>query len=616
MIFLFKKETSLKPATSALLSRLIFLLMNRLLPLFLLLLSFSSCEIFRQAALSRDIQAETYLAQGKTALRSGRYTEALDAFEMARQRQFNQSTTASIYLSGLSAYYLDYNEIAQIRFQTIIEDYPQSRYVEESRYHLALVHLRSRTLRVRLKGMKALLQLGGNANDRTIGKDAYAALQEYLFFRGEDEDVEAFYKEVGTKDKKMVMEGLVYRKIQNGVPEIGRRIYLEYLEEKGDSSRFLNTYFPETGSKPANNWFEPDIMRVAVFMPFFLNQPALAYLKEIPAKSRRSLDFYQGFRMAIEAHVGNAEKKIHLKIFDTRQDTNLVKSQLQQLDRLQPHVIIGEIYSPQTLQISAWAEAHKTIQVIPFSASSALVENKAFTFLAHPSAQTHGARLAEYAFEELGVRTVAVFTDNGIGAQQLMAGYCQTFLDLGGTVDTLAFSRDYGELGKDQIPDLVDRVNTEAVYIAVTGNEEAASLILNLLKREGKDDMVIMGSPHFYSRYNTLGREIKESMGLIFTSSFLPDLKSVDYQQFVVDYRNRFRLPPSEEALQGYDLGLFLVEKVDKYNPELPIPLNTYFRIAPEHHALHVDFHFDQQQSNQRVNIGQFAEDGINKLNP
>ncbi len=591
--------------------------MNRILLLALVALSLSACNLFKQTSstLARDTQAETYINQGKQALRAKRYTEALDAFEMARQREFNQTTTAAIYLSGLAAYYLEYNEIAQLRFQSIVNDYKKSRYVDDAHYHLGLVLQRSNHPPARLRGLFELIDLAAETKDPSMKKLALSALKEQLFYEADEADVEAFYRRVEPEEKLMVLEPLVYRKVQNQVPEVGRKLYNTYLQEGGDSSAWLNAFFPPAqAAEEGQAWFEPNIIRVAVFLPLYLNRPSIAYLDEIPSQSVRSLEFYEGIRLAVEDFNRSNPKKLYLKVFDTQRDTNLIKIQLNELNRLQPQMILGEVFAQPSQVISAWAEENQTVQLIPFSASSALTENKAFTFLAHPAAETHGVRLAEYARSVLALEQVSVFTDNGFGAQQLMSGFCETFIALGGTIDTLRFTRNF-EDAKEDIPKLVSKVRGDGVYIPITGNEEASSLIVNLLKRDGKDNIALMGSPHFYSRYEALDRDIKEDFNLIFTSSYLPNKISEEYQDFVFRYRSRYNLPPSEEVVQGYDIGRFFIERIKSFNSDLPMTFDTYLRIAPGIESLHVNFDFDREQSNQYVNIGQFTEDGISILN-
>ncbi|MFK7920646.1 MAG: tol-pal system YbgF family protein, partial [Bacteroidia bacterium] len=276
--------------------------MNRILLLALVILSLSACNLFKQTSstLARDTQAETYLNQGKQALRAKRYTEALDAFEMARQREFNQTTTAAIYLSGLAAYYLEYNEIAQLRFQSIVNDYKKSRYVDDAHYHLGLVLQRSNHPPARLRGLFELIDLSADTKSPDVKRLALDALRQQLFFDSNEEDVEAFYRRVENNEKLMVLEPLVYRKVINEIPEVGRKLYLNYLQEGGDSSAWLNQFFPAAPLAEESTWMEPNIIRVALFLPLYLNRPSIAYLDEIPNQSVRSLEFYEGIRLAIE----------------------------------------------------------------------------------------------------------------------------------------------------------------------------------------------------------------------------------------------------------------------------------------------------------------------------
>ncbi|MEO0473282.1 MAG: hypothetical protein AAF206_26955, partial [Bacteroidota bacterium] len=573
------------------------------------------CKSIRQVSLARDTRAEQLLAQGKRALQNKQYDAALDAFETVYQRPFSQSTTAAIYLSGLTAYYLQYDDIVERRFDELIRDYPKSRYIEEAQYHLALMDVRKRNLKTRLEGMRELERIATSATDKSLAKTAADYIDEKLYNGDDVELVEALYSQSSGRLKQKTLEGLALRDLEAGDPIKAKARYEQYLQTGGKTSAMLEKVLPESVGPAIRTPKEPNIIKLALFLPFNLHDSRFRYSADIPARSRRALEFYEGFQIAIDQHKEAGNKQVYLHLVDSRRDTARVRTEMARLDSIGPDVVVGDLFNAESRILAEWSESHKIPQIIPISASSSLVEEKSFSFLAHPSALTHGARLAEYARLELELNSVSVFADGTMGTGQLFDGFTQTFIDLGGTIDTLTFDPRDEDYTNEEIPDLVDDIRTEGVYIPLIGNEEAAGLIINLLKKENRDELVVMGSPHFLTRYNTLSRDVKEGFGLIFTASHLPNksLPAFDYLERI--YRTKFRLVPSESVVQGYDLATYLLYVMDRYDHNLGVPLEMFFRVQPRFESIHLNYHFKSNQSNQEVNIGRFTEDGIESLN-
>ena len=587
---------------------------------FLLLASlslWSGCFLLRQTTgVPIDTRAETLIDEGKRLMQAGKYADALDAFEMARDREFHRATTASLYLAGLAAYKAGYDDVALQRFEILARLYPRSRYLEEAQYHEGLIGLRNWRLEARFEGLDALIRLMDEGMSPRLREDALAQARLTLFQDLKLQEVQTYYSRPETRHPELVLEALAYRLAQEGRGADAKELWRAYQARGGKATPFLEQLFKEAGQPaPKPTRFEPDIIRIALVLPVFAQQAAYSSYDEIPAGSLRGLEFYEGFRMAVaEQEALPGQKDVYLHVFDSKRDTNVVRGLFPVLDSIQPQLIVGDIYNAESRVLSDWARAHQVPQVVPISPSEELIEGEQYVFLAHPSAETHGRRMAEYAWYQLALQHVCVFSDRSAGTEPLAQGFIQAFHDLGGTLDTFYLSSNYGDAAIDQIPDLVDdvpsrRPNT-GVYIPLMSNEESAGLIVNLLKQRGKE-VVVMGSPHFRSRYNTIDRDTKESFGLLFSTSHMVDAEEPVYQLLYQQYLEKYGLPPSDNVIQGYDLGRYLLHMLNGYDPAIGASLDTYLRVAPAYEGLHLNYRFRSQQSNQQVNIGQYTPEGI-----
>ncbi len=600
--------------------------MNRTLP-WLLLLLLSGCFALRSVTLESDPRTDALLMEGKQALRNEDYMTAWDAFEMAREREFNRSTTAATYLAGLAAYHLGYDDIAQTRFLAIIREYPRSRYLEDAQYHLALVTLRQPGRpQATFEALGALLSLQQTARDPGIKPLAMAAWKQYLFDKADRDMLDVYTSSAPDRYQAQVMEALIYKILQEDGPVVARHRLSSYREQGGEMTDWLKKLMPVSGSGGAvqpvvtvdPRWKDPSTIRVALVLPFQLDQiPYPAGLNEIPGQMTRPLEFYEGFRMAVEEFQAQSSKRVYVNVIDSRRDTFLVRRLFKKLDSLGVQAVVGDVYNPQSRVLSDWAETRRVPQLVPFSPTGELVQERSHTFLANPTASTHGARMAEYAFDRMGLRRMFVFSDGSEATRELMQGFKATFQSRGGRVDSLLFSPDYAGSAVKQIPALVRSIPANSpntgIYLPIMGNEEASSLILNILQQQGKK-FPVLGSPHFWSNYPTISAETKAAFNLIFTTSYYLNPDDPAYQQFYQRYLRQYSFPPSEDVVQGYDTGKYLLRQLAAYSPSLGMDLSTFLRVSPVVAGLHLPYQFRSAQSNQRVNLGKYTDDGVIRL--
>jgi len=582
----------------------------------------SSCGLFRSATVEVriDQSAEQKIEQGKRLMQAQRYEEAMDAFAGAADRSWHRGTTVATYMTGLAAHYAGYDDVARARFKVILDDYPRSRYAQDARYHLALGKLDGRSRRRQMEGAIEMLGLLESTNNDRLRKDALSQFQAFLF-RSEkltDQEFQNLYENAVNGLDVKVLEPWLYRKIREGKVKPAQQQYQSHRSAGGARSDFLEQLFSQVQEDTAAPPFEPGILRLAISMPFYWNDTRSIYNQELPSRGVTSLEFYEGFKLAVEEYSDSTDKQVFLRIYDSRRDTTQVRDFLQQMEAYRPTLLVGDYFNRESAVIATWADSNRVPQIIPYSPTAELVEGRDFTFLAHPAVFSHGARMAEHAWYNAGLTRVAVFSDSTSSTAELAEGFITTFVDLGGRIDTMAISSDYEEAVK-QIPRLVRQVVEDGsgvgVYIPLMGNEEATGLIINLLRQRDRD-VVVMGSPHFRTRYNTLSRDIKERYRVLFSTSHLHDSDSELYRHLYREYLKAFNFPPSENVVQGYDLARFLLSVLDTYDPSMGVTLDNYLRIAPEFKGLHINYNFDSKQSNQEVNIGQYTGEGVTKVNP
>ncbi|MEM6261488.1 MAG: ABC transporter substrate-binding protein [Bacteroidota bacterium] len=565
-----------------------------------------------QQPLPRNDQAIQLIANGKSYMNLGDFNRAAQYFQAAAGLPPNQSSTAAVYLSGLAYYYLGDMYQATMRFNQIILAYPNSAYRNDALYHRALIRLTNTQSVNRAEGLNDLFLVMDQSTNPQLVKDAYNLAKDQLFYRLDPILVDQYRFQAPAAYLPMVIEAICFRRVEASRKADAQALYDSYLLQGGQRSPFLDNLLRD---EPLVHYYEPNVMKVGLMLPLFLEQDitTVKNLDELPLKSKLPLEFYMGMRQALADYSPVSRKKILLKVFDTRRDSSQILYQYSQLDSLYPDIVVGEIYNRPSRMISRWAASRGIPQVVPLSPTLNAAE-RPHMFLAHPSVSTHGKRMAEYAFHIRQVRKVAVWTDQRRLTERTANAFMKTFMQLGGEVVRVPIDSVY-QNARTEIQDQVKALGTQGIqgYYVPISNEESCGLIISSLAYY-EQNVQLMGGPS-WQFYQAIDNELKEKYNLLFTTSFSEQNDSIQYQTFYNNYLRTYQSPPSQSLIQGYDLGMYLYQLLDRYDYKSGTPLGAYIRSYGLHRGLHLDFYFGEQQDNQMLHVCTLQAGKIFKVN-
>ncbi len=572
-----------------------------------------SLNLKAQVSLPADNEADRFVNDGMKALQAGQYTQALNAFYGAVNRPVHAATSAGYYLLGQTYYRMGFTDSAMRCWYYLSDAFPQSLYIPETKYQTALVLIGDEDPYQRTQGVMQMAELAYTAVDPGLAADAFKQFQEVIYTENQPEKIGEYYTLVPQPYQVAVIEALVFRLMSLGQFESAKASYDRHLEFGGAQSPYAEQLLTQQGPVKVVRQNET---RLAVFLPLFLDDPADAFSQEIPRQSKLGLEFYEGIETAVRMYQPFARKKIYLRVLDNRRDSLVTQQQLRTLDELRPDFILGDVYNGPSTVISRWAEANQVPQLVPISPSNDLISGKHQVFLAHPTSETHGTRMAEYAFDSLGLRKVSVWSDRKQGTAALANAFEAAFIARGGqviraNVDSV-YSRAMSQVGT-QIRNQ-KRDGVQGTYIPIMNNEETCGLILSLLQGEGLH-IPVMGGPHWYTRYKVIDRTLKERVELVFSTSFFKETDDLRYRNFYENYYANYETAPTDYALYGYDLGMYLLQSLDSYDPQINGWITDYLHQAPAVAGIHTSFLYGGDQSNQFVNLCKFSANGVVPVN-
>ena len=212
--------------------------------------------------------------------------------------------------------------------------------------------------------------------------------------------------------------------------------------------------------------------------------------------------------------------------------------------------VIGHLTSVTTLAAAPIYNGGDTplLEISP-SASSPLVTHAGpWTFRVCPAEQTHGARLAQWAWSDMGMRQIAILYENTDYGRGVRGAFTDNFLRLGGVVVT----QDPYLVGQPEVNPYLTRLmalpNVDALMLA--GSRSEGETILARMNALGLRIPLLAGDGMV-----GLERSVDLQSSLNISMMYLPDQAGEKNRAFVDAYRaaNSDRLPDHRGA-STYDI--------------------------------------------------------------
>ena len=279
----------------------------------------------------------------------------------------------------------------------------------------------------------------------------------------------------------------------------------------------------------------------------------------VGSQSPLDLPSFRGAALAVQeinARGGIDGRAIELVLCDGKSDPAKVSECAVDLMGENVSALMG--LSDTDMVMAAVPEASGV--AIPFVTSGAtsprLAEEYGGLFLASFGDNIQAAAGAEYAYNEMGLKTSTLLVDGDMEYARLLAGYFkERYLDLGGEIVLEAFlnGTDPGNLTR-----AIGNAGSEMIYLAA-GPEEAGATV-EAIRRAGIESPVFGGdsldSPELR----------REGMGMIvFSTHALLDENSSRTGEFARAYRAEYgHLPENAFSALGYDTVNLLAEAIDR----------------------------------------------------
>ncbi|HEY1024402.1 MAG TPA: ABC transporter substrate-binding protein [Sphingobacteriaceae bacterium] len=300
---------------------------------------------------------------------------------------------------------------------------------------------------------------------------------------------------------------------------------------------------------------KPRISSIGLILPFYTNEvnPRAVTSRNV-ANAEIALEFYQGFKLALDSLTQEADVQFRLELFDAWDDETRTANLARAETVLNNDVLIGPIYPDGIKVFSELAALEGKVMVSPLAASAPSQFNNPSLVSLTNSIDQHGNRIAEYIDKRYQPAKVNIVLVNTRSSDDL-----KFVTPLKKQLGILSSNKlVINEVTNTQgIEKLLTKDKSNIVIVAPAEQDFVMPTINRLykLKAEGGYAIDVFGHPN----WDRLKIDINQLQALNtrITSSFYVDRSSRRVKDFVARYRSLYWADPSEYAFKGFDTGYY-----------------------------------------------------------
>ena len=298
------------------------------------------------------------------------------------------------------------------------------------------------------------------------------------------------------------------------------------------------------------------IYTIAMLLPFGLDHltPGAAYTDASLRQADLSLDYYQGFKLALDSLTAKGYN-YKLQLFDTKGTTAYTRALAYNPQIRASDLIVGPVF-PDDMKAftSVLVGARKPI-VSPLAPSDPSLFKNQNLVTVIPPLDCHAWAAARYITEKMKPRKVFVLR-SGFSDE---LGYITPFKK---AIDSLGKKRiavAQFTVVHGQLTALLPQLSTTNQNIFVIPATNQAFLMVTLRTLDSLSDfypITVIGHPN-WQKFTFLKAETLQKLDTYITSTDMIDYKSMAVLNFLRVYRKTFHLEASDYAIKGFDEGMY-----------------------------------------------------------
>jgi hypothetical protein len=282
-----------------------------------------------------------------------------------------------------------------------------------------------------------------------------------------------------------------------------------------------------------------------------------------------ALQFYTGFRMALEDHSTSGGANLQVGVYDCGNTPESIVKTLDSPGFLKNQILVGPFKSGQVKVAAAWAKLHQKITLSPWVASAGLTtENPQFIQL-NPSLRTHCEQIAQYINRQIPGSAVSIVVKEK-------------------ERDRLSFFQEYQQKNNEPpfteiiVPDNSTKVDKttlancfkpgkkSVLILPSWTNQDWIAAFLNQVKTtRGDHSVIVFGMPQ-WKQFESLDPELLTTLQVHISAPTHVNYQSDTVLQFSRRFYDLSATIPDDNAFNGFDTGKWLCALLAEYGTLFP----------------------------------------------
>ena len=304
---------------------------------------------------------------------------------------------------------------------------------------------------------------------------------------------------------------------------------------------------------------------IALLLPFELNSINLktAGRKDI-AKANLAIDFYQGFKLALDSLIINGHT-FNLQVFDTQNQETRVVNLAMASSVKSNNLIVGPVFPDAIKTFADFSELGQTLQISPLAASMPAEFNNPGLVTVNNTIDQHGQKIAEFIHLNYKPELVNVVLINTQKTED--AKFSSFFKSSLAKISGGKF-RIIERPTAIAIESYLDPTKINLVIIASTDRLFLLPTIDKLYKLVNqKYKIELFGHPNWI-KANYLSQEKMQALKSRISTSYFVNYKAQNVKNFIARYRDEYSIEPSEYSFKGFDIGYYFGGLLEKYGKD------------------------------------------------
>jgi branched-chain amino acid transport system substrate-binding protein len=401
-----------------------FLLLKKIIIFsFLVTMFFNATRLSGQTIKAKGIEyipeVEALFSQGINFYQRGNYTSAKKIFDNLKQSYpEHQRITACYVLLGQCYYKLNQDQRAVSILNELIKKYPQSNYVKDTHYLLGFCFYRMAKYLNSLQEFLLVVDLSQHKNLAESSRNFALKIIDNNISLSEIEQLRE--KERGKISVAILTIKSALRHLSIGKRERAISLLQNFTQQHPQNPYIV---YIEQLLKNTNTPLEYKEVKIGVILPLS---------GEYAEQARGVL---AGIRYAQKIFTNSSAIKINLIIKDSEGDIIKVVRAAKELAADSKVVaILGELERDKTIAIAAVIGDRNIPLITPTTSGNGVTSLSEYTYQINTDLENRGRILAEYAVNELGLKTFATLAPADNYGKNMTDSFTSTVDALGGTI--------------------------------------------------------------------------------------------------------------------------------------------------------------------------------------